>query len=52
MEQIRMAVILFGVAVAIVIAIAYVTTLHDTRIHTASNAPAGTVGLAKPHPAA
>jgi hypothetical protein len=50
MNEHRTAVILFGVALAIVIALASVTTLdrRDTRI--ASNgAPGGTTGLAKPH---
>jgi hypothetical protein len=50
MNDHRTAVIQFGVALAIVIALASVTTLdrRDTRI--ASNgAPDGTTGLAKPH---
>ncbi len=50
MENHRTAVIWFGVAAAIVIAIAYVTTLNGTNVRTeAHNAPAGTVGLARPH---
>jgi hypothetical protein len=50
MNEDRTAVILFGIALAVVIALASVTTLdrRDTRI--ASNgAPAGTTGLARPH---
>jgi hypothetical protein len=50
MNEHRTAVILFGIAPAIVIALASVTTLdrRDTRI--ASNGvPAGTTGLAKPN---
>lgn len=51
MEQHRAAVIWFGIAVAIVIALAYVTMLNGTNVRTvAHNAPAGTVGLARPHP--
>ena len=46
----RTAVVLFGIALAIAIAIASVTTLErtDTRI-ASSGAPAGTTGLARPH---
>jgi len=50
MSQHRTAVVLFGIAFAVVIALASVTTLdrRDTRI--ASNgAPVGTTGLARPH---
>jgi hypothetical protein len=51
MSDHRTAVILFGIAVAIVIAIASVTTLERKDTRTASNeAPAGTTGLARPHP--
>jgi hypothetical protein len=46
----RRAVILFGIALAIAIAIASVTTLERTDTRIASNgAPAGTTGLARPH---
>jgi hypothetical protein len=50
MDEHRTAVLLFGIALAVVIALASVTTFdrRDTRI--ASNAaPSGTTGLAKPH---
>lgn len=50
MNEHRTAVILFGIGLAVAIALASVTTLdrRDTRI--ASNAaPAGTTGLAKQH---
>ena len=50
MNEHRRAVILFGLAVAIVIAIASVTTLDRATTHKVSNeAPAGTTGLARPH---
>ena len=50
MSEHRRAVILFGLAVAIVIAIASVTTLDRATTHKVSNeAPAGTTGLARPH---
>ena len=50
MNEHRRAVILFGLAVAIVIAVASVTTLDRATIHKVSNeAPAGTTGLARPH---
>jgi hypothetical protein len=46
----RTAVILFGVALAITILIASVTTLERTETRIASNgSPAGTTGLARPH---
>jgi hypothetical protein len=46
----RTAVILFGIALAIAIAMASVTTLERTDTRIASNgAPAGTTGLARPH---
>ena len=50
MSQHRTAVILFGIALAVVIALASVTTLdrRDTRI-ASSGAPVGTTGLARPH---
>jgi hypothetical protein len=48
--QHRTAVILFGIALAIAIAIASVTTLERTYTRIASNGtPAGTTGLARPH---
>ncbi|WP_128921333.1 hypothetical protein [Bradyrhizobium nanningense] len=50
MDYNRTAVIWFGVAVAIVITLAYITTLNSTHIRTVQNTPAGTVGLARPHP--
>jgi hypothetical protein len=50
MNEHRRAVILFGFAVAIVIAIASVTTLDRATTHKVSNeAPAGTTGLTRPH---
>jgi hypothetical protein len=50
MNEHRRAVILFGLAVAIVIAIASVTTLDRATTHKINNeAPAGTMGLARPH---
>jgi len=50
MNEYRRAVILFGLAVAIVIAVASVTTLDRATTHKVSNkAPAGTTGLARPH---
>ena len=45
----RTAVILFGVAVAIVIGIASVTTLDRAHMRKAGSAPADTIGLARPH---
>jgi hypothetical protein len=52
MNEHRIAVILFGIALAIVIAIASVTTLDraDTTRIANNGAPAGTTGLARPHP--
>jgi hypothetical protein len=42
---------LFAVALGVVIAVAYVTTLDRVNSHRVSNdAPPGTTGLAKPHP--
>ena len=50
MNEHRRAVILFGLAVAIVIAVASLTTLDRATTHNLSNeAPAGTTGLARPH---
>jgi len=50
MNEHRRAVILFGLALAIVIAVASVTTLDRATTHNVSNeAPAGTTGLARPH---
>jgi hypothetical protein len=50
MNEHRTAVILFGIALAIVIALASLTTLDRTDTRIASNgAPAGTTGLARPH---
>jgi hypothetical protein len=50
MNEHRRAVILFGLAVAIVIAVASVTTLDRATTHNVSNeAPARTTGLARPH---
>ena len=50
MNEHRKAVILFGIALAVVIALASVTTLDRSDIRIASDgAPAGTMGLAKPH---
>jgi hypothetical protein len=51
MSDHRTAVILFGIAVAIVIGLAAVTTWDRKDTLTASNeAPAGATGLARPHP--
>jgi hypothetical protein len=50
MNEHRTAVILFGVAVAIVIGVASLTTMDSVNTHNVSNgAPAGTTGLARPH---
>ena len=50
MNEHRTAVILFGIALAIVIAVASLTTLDRADIRIASNwASAGTTGLARPH---
>ena len=51
MNEHRRAVILFGLAVAIVIAVASVTTLDRATTHkkVSNEAPAGTTGLARPH---
>jgi hypothetical protein len=49
MSQHRTAVILFGIALAVVVALASVTTLERRNTHIASNgSPVGT-GLARPH---
>jgi hypothetical protein len=51
MNEHRTALVLFSVALCIVIAVAFVTTLERVNTHTASNdAQPGTTGLAKPHP--
>jgi uncharacterized membrane protein YdfJ with MMPL/SSD domain len=46
----RTAVIIFAVALAVVVVLAFATTLHDVDTRVADSAtPPGTVGLAKPH---
>ena len=46
----RTAVIIFAVALAVVVMLAFATTLYDVDTRVAGNAtPPGTVGLAKPH---
>ena len=45
----RRAVILFGIALAVVIAIAFVTTLDRKDTRMATNEAPGTTGLARPH---
>jgi hypothetical protein len=49
MKEHRTAVVLFGIALAIAILVASVTTLENLSTRKASNdAPPGTTGLAKP----
>jgi len=46
----RTAIIIFAVALAVAIVVAFVTTLHDIDTRVADNTTLpGTVGLAKPH---
>jgi hypothetical protein len=51
MTKHQAALALFAVALGVVIAVAFVTTLERVSVHQASNsAVPGTTGLAKPHP--
>ena len=51
MNKHRTALILFAVALGVVVAVAWVTTLETVNTHKVSNdAIPGTTGLAKPHP--
>jgi hypothetical protein len=51
MDKHRTALVLFAIALGVVIAVAFVTTVDRVNVHRASNdAPPGTTGLAKPHP--
>ena len=51
MDNHRTALILFAVALAVAILAASIATLEHVNTHVVSNdAPAGTTGLARPHP--
>ena len=51
MSDDRTAVILFAVVLVIAVVAAFLTTLHHVDIRQASSdAPPGTIGLARPHP--
>jgi hypothetical protein len=51
MDSHRTALILFAVALAVVAVVASVTTLENINTRVVSNdVPAGTTGLARPHP--